>query len=512
MTFEAWLKREGYDAEKLTDKNRAHLEAAWKAETQPPEKKPDEEPKNSGGDDFVAKMKAIDEEEARIAYIKDATLLACQRHRGEQEKIKRIQELAQAAIADPKTDRRAFDLAMIRANNWLGPMQLNSRAPQMNADVLEAAVCMTMRLANVEKKYTDETLQAAHTQFRRGIGLQELLLLAAERNSGYRGTCRDVGALCRAAFPQSGRHAEEMYAAAGPSTIDVAGILSNVGNKFLAAGFLYTEQTWRQIARIRPANDYKQLTTYRLTGNNKFAKVPAGGEIQHGTLGELPYTNQVDIYGKMLGIDERDIRNDDLGAFTGAADELGRGAGDSLNEIFWAEWVDDSTFFPTDKSNANYDDGSTDSVLTLAGLNNAETIFRLQTKPDGTPLGAMPAIILTPATLYNSGLTLMASQGLVVGTTPASGPGTNVFFGRYRVYSSVYLDAVPTIGTTAWYLLADPNNIAGIEVAFLDGMDTPTIETSTFDFNRLGLAMRGTHRFGCSKQEYRCGVKLKGAT
>jgi hypothetical protein len=64
---------------------------------------------------------------------------------------------------------------------------------------------------------------------------------------------------------------------------------------------------------------------------------------------------------------------------------------------------------------------------------------------------------------------------------------------------------------TAWYLLADPNNVAAIEVAFLDGVETPIVETSEFDFDRLGIAMRAYMDWGCNKQEYRAGVKLKGA-
>jgi hypothetical protein len=184
-----------------------------------------------------------------------------------------------------------------------------------------------------------------------------------------------------------------------------------------------------------------------------------------------------------------------------------------LNEVFWTEWLNDAAFFPVDKSNNNYDDGAVDSVLSLAGLDNAETIFRKQTKPDGTPMGIMPSVLLVPAELTNTGLTLMGSQILVVGTTPASGPNGNVFQGRYEVVSSVYLSssAITGFSLTAWYLLADPNNVAAIEVAFLDGIEAPIVETSEFDFDRLGIAMRAIMDWGTRKQEYRAGVKLKGA-
>ena len=82
----------------------------------------------------------------------------------------------------------------------------------------------------------------------------------------------------------------------------------------------------------------------------------------------------------------------------------------------------------------------------------------------------------------------------------------------FRIVDSVYLTYTSLGGSaTAWYLLADPNDIAAIEVAFLFGRETPVVETSDMEFNRLGMAMRAYFDFGCNKQEYRAGVKLKGA-
>jgi hypothetical protein len=53
----------------------------------------------------------------------------------------------------------------------------------------------------------------------------------------------------------------------------------------------------------------------------------------------------------------------------------------------------------------------------------------------------------------------------------------------------------------AWYLLADPADLPVIEVAFLNGQESPTIETAEADFNVLGVQMRGYHDFGCALQD-----------
>jgi hypothetical protein len=54
-------------------------------------------------------------------------------------------------------------------------------------------------------------------------------------------------------------------------------------------------------------------------------------------------------------------------------------------------------------------------------------------------------------------------------------------------------------------------DLSAIEVVFLDGQETPTIEEAEADFDTLGIQFRGFHDFGVSKHEYRAGVKSKGA-
>ncbi len=513
MNFEQWLTANGYDAATLSATQKKHLEAAWKADTKP-EVKPEPKEETVQNSGFEEKMEAIQRENDRITYIREATVSACEKNLGNLDKVKQLRELAASAIADKKMDVRAFQLALLRADRMLNVSYPTHTASQVNESVIEAAICINHKLPDVEKHFSEQTLQAAHTRFKRGIGLNELLLIAAERNNGYRGSSRDYNAVCRAAF--STQHDHYGMSAEGPSTIAVPGILSNIANKFLATSFLYSEQSWRGVASIRSASDFKTMTTYRLDGDLKFVKVPAGGEIKHGTLSELTYTNKVDTYGKMLGIDRRDIMNDDLGAFASATKILGRGAGDALNDIFWTAWLDDSAFFPTDKSYNNYDDGAVDSVLGLAGLANADTIFRSQTKADGTPIGIMPTVLLVPVALRTTAMTLMQSTINVSGSTTLT-PNANIFAQAYRVVSSIYLSQSTIAGasvngsSTAWYLLADPNNIAAIEVAFLNGAENPTVETGEFEFDRLGLSMRAYMDMGVSKQEHKAAVKMKGA-
>src|SRR5690606_16694472 len=101
-----------------------------------------------------------------------------------------------------------------------------------------------------------------------------------------------------------------------------------------------------------------------------------------------------------------------------------------------------------------------------------------------------------------------------VRTTTANTTSTtgNPHAGKFTIVRSSYLSSTALTGnsTTAWYLLADPNDIPVIEVAFLNGMESPTVEQADADFNQLGIQMRGFHDFGVALQEYRGGLKATG--
>lgn len=515
MTFSQWLAANKYEESALTPEQRKHLEAAYRAEIAAANPPPPT-PRSPSQVMDEAEANAVRNDEIRAlctAWLKDNPYASA-------EKVKQLRDLQDAAITDKKTTVADFKYQMLRFDRTVGMMITTPREDSMpTAEVIEAAICTTHKLGSVEKHFNEQTLDASHKRFKGGLTLNGLITIAA-RAAGYRG---DIGGPANLLSmvqhikrAQSGNGFEFM-AGSGLSSLTIPNIVGSAANKFLVEQFLYGEQSWRRIAKIQTANNFQQMNLYRLTGSNKFIKIPHGGEIKHGTLGELTYTNQVDTYGIMLGIDRRDFINDDLGALTGRAGEVGQGAIDALNEVFWTEFMSNPTgsdgfaFFSTDHS--NYDDGATDSVLTLVGLDNAESIFGLQTKPSGSPLGAMPKIILVPRALKNTGLNLMAPSVTAGAQSTPTVTVANVYAGRYDVVDSVYLQnsSITNYSTTAWYLLADPNNIAVILLAFLFGKDTPTIEESELDFNRLGMSMRAYMDFGCNLAEYRGGVKLKGA-
>ncbi len=407
-------------------------------------------------------------------------------------------EIEARAIRDG-WDATRTELEVIRADRPTAPAA-HVRDHTLTPAILEAACLIAGQHGDLEDECEEAALEAAQKRFRGGISIQELFLEAAWANGASVRTFKsDPRAVLRAAFAVQ----------AGLSSIDLGGILSNVANKFLLDGFSSVERTWRNISAVGPVSDFKAITRYRLIGKDQYEQVAPGGELKHGTLGEMSYSNKADTYGLMYAIDRRDLINDDLGAITSVPRKLGRGAGLKINDVFWTVFLNHAAFFTA--AQKNYLVGA-DTALSIDGLTKAETAFLEQVDPDGKPLGVMPAILLVPPSLSAFGSQLFKSLELRETTANAKYPIANPHQGKFRVEVSRYLanPGYPGASQKSWYVLADPADLPMIETVFLNGQESPVIETADADFSVLGVQMRGYHDFGVALQEPRAAVKAKG--
>lgn len=401
-----------------------------------------------------------------------------------------------AAITDGWTLDKT-ELAVLKETRPKAPNGI-VHSPNRSEGVVEAALCLSGGLRNIERSFSAATLEAAQREFRSGLSVQELIDIHAQQG-GWSGRAvkKDIRGALQAAF----------------STTSLPGILANTANKFLMDGFLEVETAWREISATRSVSDFKTITSYRMTADMAYEEVGASGKIKHGELGEESYTNRARTYAKMLSITREQIINDDLGALSDVPRFLGRGAAIKLNRVFWTEFcADHSTFFTTGRG--NYFEGATTN-LGIASLTQAETLLFDQVDSEGDPLGLPPEghILLVPTSLKT--LAGQLNTDAEVRDTTASTKYTtgNPHRGKFRPVSSSYLgNASYGNSTTAWYIVTNPaNQPRMIEVCFLNGQQSPTVESADADFSTLGIEMRGYHDFGVSKQDYRGAIKSKGA-
>jgi hypothetical protein len=447
----------------------------------------------------------------RKSQIRQISVQAMKDHPFFIEQIKALGELAEQNGSTPDQ----YELELIRATrSKAGQFTAQARGSAYDPKVVECALALNSGLSDLEKHYDERTLEAVdRSGMRNNFGIQRLLFQVACANGyhavpGERISTTNIRSILEHCFP--GVHAR----LSGFSTVSLPGILGNVANKHILAGYMEEDRTWEEIADVSPVSNFYQHTHYRMLDSLEYEEVGPGGELKHGTLGQESFTTQVKSYGKMLGLSMQQIINDDQGAFSDMRTRLGRGGAKAFNNTFWAVFMDNSTFFTTART--NYIEGATTNLGSDGvGLQLGITAYRSMLSPAADGLKRMgvaagrPTKILVPPALEFVARRFHQSLNLVGGSS--SIPDANIFAGLYRpVIQDRLSDAAYTgNSTTAWYLFGD--NLKPMRVTFLNGNRTPTVESAEADFNTLGIQFRGHHHFGCDKSEYLAGIKSKGA-
>lgn len=501
MSFQEWLASLNIDAASLTDARRTVLESAWRQETGEPPPLPTARPAAGGTPTPFGEMVTRRQADlARQQGITDACSAVMDAHPG---RIAEISQVGETAIAQG-WNRERTELELLRRfeRSSLVPTSPSSRSPAIDNSLLECSLMVASAVPNVEKLYDERTLQRAHDQFGgRGLSIGEVLSIAARAN-GWRGHSfgGDISGVLEAAF---GSHGGARASGGVPSSYSIPTVLNNVANKSLKVYFMAVDQTWRLVAAIGSGRDFKATTDVALTGGLEWQDLPKNGEIKHGTFGEETYTNQIGTKALMLGLSRNDLINDDIGSLQGLMKRLARGAAIKFNNDFWPTLLGaSSAFFDASLGNA----GS--STLNYAGLDTALTLFGNITDPDGNLMQHTPKILLVGNGLEATAKNLMSPLLNHTGDTDAAFGQDNPHAGKLTVVANGFVSSTAYSGaTTRWYILADPNDVPVIEVKFLNGNQTPTIEQVALNTNMLGIGMRGWYDYGIALQEYRGGVK-----
>lgn len=509
--FEKYLTKLGLDPETITSEVRAELQAAFDAK-----------------------------QGVHVATTWEATVAA---NRAEDTRRETIQRMAEDAIKNARksgisstavlqlTNKiddyvkialeegstvsvRDFELELLRGTRLRADQFQSSMSRKEDPIVVEAAICMASGLPNIEKVYSEQVLDAVdRSGLSKGFSIQQMLMQAAHGN-GY--SCRpgerihpgNIRSVLRFALPP-----EEYQAQLAFSTVSLPNILGAVANKQILAGYMEEDQTWKEIASIKPVSNFYTQNHFRLLDSLEYEEVGSGGEIPHGTLGEETWTSQAKTYGKMLGLTRTQIINDDLGAFDDIRTRLGRGAAKKFNNVFWAAFINNSAFFTA--ALTNFISGSTTTLLTDGvGLGLAVAAFRQMTSPsaDGSKrvgIDFNATKILVPPELETAARINYVNNN--AGYVASSSTTPNIYAGMFRPIVQWRLSNSGYTGysTTAWYLFGDV--MKPMCVSFLNGNQTPTVESTEADFDTLGILFRGYHDFGCDKSEYLAGLKSKGA-
>ena len=434
--------------------------------------------------------------------------------------------LAEAAI-EAGWDERETELYARRASR----PAVTARRPETQAGAPDRRAVLVASLARsvgvpadllaADREIGERAVDAAAASDVRDLGVQGLLrtVIAAAGERAPHG--KFTNSTITAAF-----RANDRIQAGGFSTLSIPGVLGDVANRAMLAAFKAVPAVWPLIAAVGSVTDFKKATRFRLESVDGYREVAADGELKHVGLNESRHElPEAKTYGAIIGLTRKDIINDDLGALAVVPALLGRMAAVRLEETVFEMLLSNPAGLFSE-ANGNLLTGA-GSELSQEGLEAAELLFRNATNTNGQPILATPSLLLTGTSQAVKARRLLSD----LSTAERTGDGSNATtartvtfagnqFAGLKAVNSPYLNntAVRTANgeplsgqsDTQWFLFSKPADLALIEIAFLNGQQSPTVESSDAEFHQLGVYFRSYHDFTVGVRDRFAAVKSAG--
>ena len=288
------------------------------------------------------------------------------------------------------------------------------------------------------------------------------------------------------------------------STSTFPAIMANLANKSVMVGFNEAETTYQIWAGKGSNRDFKEAARVALSEAGNLELVPEGGQFQQDFLGEASARTKVATYGKLFSLTRQAIINDDLGLFSKIATKYGSAAKRLVNKMVYAQLTgnvkmqDGVALFDSKHGNV----AGTGEALSVKAIAKAITAMRRQKGITGdATLNITPKYLVVPPELEMTAYQIVNSTAAVDGVNSGV---VNPYKGRFVVVADAELT-----DPDAWYLVADASQHDTIEVTYLNGVETPRLETRQ-GFDVDGIEYKVAFDCGVSALDFRGVFKNAG--
>ena len=342
---------------------------------------------------------------------------------------------------------------------------------------------------------------------------KDAAVLASMSANPFRGhTLLDMAraSLARAGIRTDGMDKMQIVAAAfTQGTSDFPVLLENTMHKTLQAAYARAALTWSRFCATGSVSDFRAHNRYR-TGS--FGALDAVNELGEYVNKSIPDGEKGTITaatkGNIINISRTAIVNDDLGAFVGLSGMLGRAAARTVEADVYALLALNSGLGPTMGDtytlfHANHSNITTSSALSMAAIDLDRVAMASQLDVSGNDyLDLRPSVLVLPIGLGGSARSI---------NDALYDPDTANKLQKPNVVNGLFSDIVdtPRITGNRRYLFADAMEAPVLEVAFLDGAQTPYLEVQN-GFDVDGARYKVRLDYGVAAVDYRGAVTNAG--
>lgn len=338
--------------------------------------------------------------------------------------------------------------------------------------------------------------------------------IAAHSGNPYRG--HTLLELARASLEAAGINArgmdkrEVVAAAFTQSTSDFPVLLTDAIHRTLLSSYAVQALTWQRFCKRGTVSDFRAHNRFRVGSLGNLQAKNELGEYKSVAIpdGEKS-TISAGTKGYIINLSREIVINDDLGAITDQAAAMGRAAARTVEADVYAlinsngglgpVLADGKTLFHADHGNIGVA-----GAMSTTTFNEFRVLMGSQKDVSGNDyLDISPAVLLVPLGM-EAGAKLL-NQAQYEPSTGKNAYTPNISLGMFRD-----IVGTPRLTGTRYSAFADANEAPAIEVAFLDGNDTPFLEQESA-FTTDGTSFKVRLDYGVAGHDYRGAATNAGA-
>lgn len=295
------------------------------------------------------------------------------------------------------------------------------------------------------------------------------------------------------------------------STSDFDNVLADVATKTMLVGYENQPESFEQWTRKGTLPDFKGAKRVGMNVMPSLRQVRAGAEYNYVTVGDRGETIQLLTYGELFTIDRQTIINDDLDAFSRIPQMFGRAAKRTVGDLVYAVLTDNAALADgTALFHANHNNlVASGTAISTTSVDALAADMAKQKDPNSQPANGLNiemAYLIVPRALKGTALTVRNSDKEITASGKANTTPNSVM-NTFDVIADARLDAD---SSTAWYGAGSANSTDTIEVAYLDGNDSPFLEQQD-GWNIDGTSFKVRIDAGAKALDYVALAKNPGA-
>lgn len=430
--------------------------------------------------------------------------------RAERERISQIRSLAgKAGLGEDFVTKHVNDgssLDVVRGaaidQAFAGQPQIQGNATvgrdreveMFRASAEASLVQRSAQVSDLSKQYDKDVLKEAN-RFR-GLSLLDMAKESLKRSGvNYEGLSK---------MEIAGR-------AITSSGSDFPVLLEGTNRRILLANYETLGLVWRNIAVTGSVGDFREYKRLRMGSFSDLESVNENGEFRTKKITDADYEKiSAKTKGNLINVTRQMIVNDDLNAFARLAAMLGQAAARSIENDLFAllalnsgngpTMVDGKSLFHADHNNLI----ASGAAPTVAAFEAMRVLMAQQKDKDGNDyLNLRPSVGLFPIGIAGTAKIVNGSQ---------YDPDASNKLQRPNLVNGLLSNIVdtPRLSGNAYFMFADPNVEPVLEVAFLDGVQTPYLE-SEMGFEVDGMQWKIRLDYGVGAVGFKGAVKNPGA-